>query len=202
LSAELASLFRDLDLSKLRVSRPSKFIFLCGGKTNDSAPRPASLRDYLYRTKELKKRVRADIILAEKAIQLYRDTAYTDSISFEEDIATISSVVLVIAESAGSLAELGAFSTNPTIRKTLRIIVQGKYSAAESFIRFGPIERIIQSGRREFVGFYPWRVTRSGRFVKTSARLHYTEIRKFIKSHLDAIPATEQYRSHDERKTF
>jgi hypothetical protein len=140
--------------------------------------------------------------LAERAIQLYRDTNYSDLISFEEDIAAISSVVLVIAESGGSLAELGAFSTNPTVRKSLRVITQQKYAKAESFIRYGPIERVIKSGQRNFVGYYPWRVTKAGRFVKASARLHYTEIRKFITDHLDAVPASELFRLHVERQVF
>jgi len=190
-----------LDLDKLRINRPSKFVFLCGGRTIDSARLPVSLRDYIYRIRPLQKRVNANIVLAEKAIQLYRDTSYSDLISFEEDIAKISSVVLLIAESTGSLAELGAFSTNDTIRKSLRIIVQQKYANAESFIRYGPIERII-NGQRNFVGFYPWRITRTGRFVKASARLHYSEIRNFIVAHLNAVPTSELYRTHVERQSF
>jgi hypothetical protein len=201
LSAELLAFFRDLDFDKLRINRPSKFIFLCGGQTSGANRLPGSLRDYLYRTRPLK-RLKADIVLAENAVQLYRETSYSDLISFEEDIARISSVVLVIAESRGSLAELGAFSTSKTIRKSLRVISQEKYATAESFIRRGPIQRIIKSGARDFVGYYPWRVTQSGRFVKKSARLHYTEIRKFIMSHLDAVPASELYSEHAERQTF
>jgi hypothetical protein len=55
-------------------------------------------------------------VLAEDAFRLFRDSDYSDLISFEEDLARIASVVLVIAESAGSLAELGAFASNDTIR--------------------------------------------------------------------------------------
>jgi hypothetical protein len=202
LPGELHALFSDLDLDKLRVNRPSKFVFLCGGRTIDSARPPTSLRDYIYRTRQLQKRFKANIVLAEKALQIYRDTNYSDLISFEEDIATISSVVLVIAESGGSLAELGAFSTNETTRKSLRVIAQQKYAKAESFIRYGPIERVIKAGQRDFVGYYPWRVTKAGRFVKASAQLHYAEIRNFITDHLDAVPASELYRLHVERQSF
>jgi hypothetical protein len=202
LSDELVAFFADLDFEKLRINRPSKFVFLCGGQTIGSARSSLSLRDYIYRTKKLQKRVNANVLLAEKAIQIYRETDYSDLISFEEDIATISSVVLLIAESAGSLTELGAFSTNATIRKSLRVIAQQKYAKAESFIRYGPIERIIKAGNRNFVGYYPWRVTPAGRFVRASARLHYDEIQKFITDHLDAVPDSELYRLHTERQPF
>lgn len=199
---ELQNFFDDLDLARLRVVRPSKFVFLCGGQTDNQSAHPLSLRDYIYRTKPIQNRLKADVVLAERAVQLYRDTHYSDLISFEEDIAVISSVVLLIAESRGSLAELGAFSSNETIRKSLRVIVQQKYASAESFIRYGPIERLMQAGQRNFVGFYPWRVTHTGRFLKSSARLHYTEIRKFVAAHLAAVPASELYHLSAERQPF
>ncbi|WP_204275442.1 retron St85 family effector protein, partial [Enterobacter hormaechei] len=82
------------------------------------------------------------IVLAEEANQIYRDTEYSDLITFEEDIARIAAVVLVIAESAGSLAELGAFTANDTIRQALRVVIPDHHETAESFVRYGPIERL------------------------------------------------------------
>ena len=202
MTAELIALFSDLDLDKLRVQRPSKFVFLCGGTRGEAGDRPTSLRDYIYRTRKIERTLKKPVVLAEKAVQLYRDTSYTDLISFEEDIARISSLVLVIAESSGSLAELGAFATNETIRKSLRVILQEKYSNSESFIRFGPIKRVIEKGRREYIGFYPWRISSTGRFIQSSARYHYREIHKFIAQHLDAIPSSELYKSSEERSVF
>jgi hypothetical protein len=116
--------------------------------------------------------------------------------------------VLVIAESPGSLAELGAFASNDTIRKTLRIIIQQKYFASESFTRFGPVERIKKDGEKikkdsdGFVGFYPWRTNGSGNVVLCSARPHHLEIVKFINMHMDAEPKTEQFPKLEEIKIF
>jgi hypothetical protein len=111
LAAELVELYNDLHLERLRVHRPSKFLFLCGGALpNGVNDRPGNLRDYIYRVRRI--RSPYQVVLAERATQLYRDTAYSDLISFEEDIARIAAVVLVIAESAGSFAELGAFASN------------------------------------------------------------------------------------------
>ena len=44
----------------------------------------------------------AHFVYAESATQLYRDSKYKDLIAFEEDIAQISDIVLIIGESAGS----------------------------------------------------------------------------------------------------
>jgi hypothetical protein len=103
----LYALYHDQDHTKLRFTRPSKFVFLCGGVISATA-QPNTLRDYLYRTKHLSAHLNAEVVLAEEARDLYRSTKYRDLISFEEDIARMASLVLVIPESPGSLAELGA----------------------------------------------------------------------------------------------
>ena len=66
-------------------------------------------------------------MLAETANQLYRNSGYHDLISFEEDIAQLSASVVVITESAGSLAELGAFTANDRIRPHVSIVSQTEY---------------------------------------------------------------------------
>jgi hypothetical protein len=182
LAAELVELYNDLDPERLRITRPSKFLFLCGGAVaNDGNSKPQNLRDYIYRVRRL--RSSYEIVLAEKANQLYRDTDYTDLISFEEDIARIAAVVLVIAESAGSLAELGAFASNDTILKALRVMIKEKHDSGESFIRFGPVKRVRHSYKHakiDHVGVYPWRDHANGNLVISSVKPHYTQLRKLV----------------------
>ena len=195
------NLYNDLDLDRLRVIRPSKFLFLCGGGVSNPNYKASSLRDYLYRVRPTQARLRTELVLAEKATQLYRDTHYADLISFEEDIARIAAVVLVIAESPGALAELGAFATNDAISRVLRIILQEKYASSESFIRFGPVRRI-ENRDREFVGFFPWRVHRNGVLVIRSAQPHYVDIVRFIRQHLNSVPSSELYRNKTDSAAF
>jgi len=108
-------------------------MFLCGGYiANDENAKAKNLRDYLFRVRQIANRY--NIVLAEKATQLFRDSEYDDLISFEEDVARIAAVVLVIAESPGSLAELGAFTANDTIRNALRVVIQQQHEIAESFV--------------------------------------------------------------------
>lgn len=197
---ELRKLYEDFNPERLRVFKPSKFLFLCGGLIRDNQdPKPANLRDYLIRVRKLEKAF--PVVLAETATQLYRDTNYHDLISFEEDIARIASVVLVIAESAGSLAELGAFASNDTIRRSLRVLISTDHANAESFVRWGPVERI-KKPKRENLGIYPWRVHANGTLIIGSARPHYNEIRRFIADHIDAIPKSITYNQLGESKLF
>jgi hypothetical protein len=140
-------------------------------------------------------------VLAESATQLYRDTDYRDLITFEEDIARIAAVVLVISESPGSLAELGAFATNETIRKSLRVLVQSTYERAESFVRFGPIERMMKDAR-ENVGFYPWRTHAGGRLVARSVQPIQRDIEVFIREHVNAVPASVSWSHSEDSQSF
>lgn len=115
MSPDLLQLYRDLSVVGLRVRRPSRFIFFCGGSTAV----PGSLRHYLLDERGIRSRLKASVILAEEANQLYRDSDYSDLISFEEDIAQVSALVLLIAESAGSLAGIGCFCINRSYSKPL-----------------------------------------------------------------------------------
>lgn len=198
--AELTSFYNDLELSEVRVHRPSKFVFLCGGFiSQDNRARAQNLRDYLYRVRGLS--ARYNVVLAELATQLYRDGGYTDLISFEEDIARIASVVLVIAESAGSLAELGAFTANETIQKSLRVVIREHFEQSESFVRFGPVERI-RRARRANIAVYPWLTHSNGTLNVKSTQPHYREIVRFVHDHFAAVPASTSFEKLGEAQLF
>lgn len=182
-----------------RFNTPFRSLFFCGGVRGDGAARPTSLRDYLYRTRGI--RFRANIVFAEDANQLYRDTKYSDLISFEEDIARIVSSVLVIVESPGSFAELGAFAMNDTIRASLRVIVQSKFAERESFIRFGPIQKL-RNEDEEAVAFYPWETHKNGGVIVSSIRGHYSEVKNFISAGIESAPKSRQFDTDRELKKF
>jgi hypothetical protein len=201
LLTRLTSLYRDQNEQSLRFIYPRKFLFLCGGATphvpiNNKA---FNLRDYLYRVKSLQRRLSADVVLAETATTLYRDSLYPDLITFEEDIARLASIVLVIPESAGSLAELGAFATNDAIRPALRAVVQARYANDNSFIRYGPLERMIKV-RRDFVGFYTWDINNSQQVVIRSP--DYREVLSFISRHIERIPRSTAFPTNFHGKLF
>jgi hypothetical protein len=200
LVAQLRVLYDDLNLDGMRVFRPSKFMFLCGGFiSKEEDAKPVNLRDYLFRVRQIANRY--NIVLAEKATQLFRDSDYDDLISFEEDIARIASVVLVIAESPGSLAELGAFTANETIRNALRVVIQHHHEIAESFVRYGPIERI-KNAKRANLAVYPWRIHANGTLNVSSTRPHYKEIIKFLDEHVASVPTSTIFAKLGEAEIF
>lgn len=201
MSVELAKLFNDLDRDKLRVRRPSKFIFFCGGRLPADRREASSLRHYLLNERKISKRLRADVILAEKANQLYRDTDYHDLITFEEDIAKLSTMVLVVAESEGSLAELGAFASLNVTRTSLTIIIQEMFANSESFIRFGPVERIKRDDSTR-VGFYPWKTNKKRNLIKSSAKDHVKQIVEFINAGISKVPTTFSFDAGEDIKQF
>lgn len=185
LSDELAKIYAELALLPARFNTPFRSLFFCGGVRGTGKESPKSLRDYLFRKRGL--RLKANIVFAEDANQIYRETKYTDLITFEEDIARIVSSVVVIVESPGSYAELGAFAMNPTISQSLRAIVQTKFSEAESFIRFGPIEKM-KHVDDESVAFFPWETKKTGGIVAKSVEGHFSEIKRFINAGIEAAP--------------
>lgn len=199
MSDELAKIYADMAVLPARFNTPFRSLFFCGGVRGNGTARPTSLRDYLFRKRGI--RFKANIVFAEDANQLYRDTKYSDLISFEEDIARIVSSVLVIVESPGSFAELGAFAMNDTIRESLRIIVQSKFADRESFIRYGPIQKL-RNEDEEAVAFYPWETHNNGGIVVSSIKSHYTEIKNFISEGIDAAPKSRQFDTDKEVKKF
>lgn len=198
---ELLRLFQDLDLETLRLRRPNKFIFFCGGAMRDDPKAACSLRHYLLKDRKIGPRIKADIVLAEEANQLYRDTVYGDLISFEEDIARISALVLLIAESAGSLAELGAFAAIDSIRGRLAVLIQTEHEEADSFVRYGPLEKIKNEDERRMAAI-PWRLNGQGALIKNSASPHVSDIVRFTNELLKRVPTEEAWRSAEELQSF
>lgn len=193
-----------LNREALRVKRPMHSVFLCGGfiSPDPKSKSASSVRDYLIRLRQAEKKIKGKVVLAETAQQLYRDTNYPDLISFEEDVARVASIVLVISESAGSLAELGAFASEPVIRPALRIILSEEHHQAESFVRFGPVKRV-ERDNRDHIGVFPWKTHRiNNQLVKSSISNHYSEIVKFINDRISEIPKSFLYSTLNDRAIF
>lgn len=127
----------------LRVRRPSKVVFLCGGKLGDAKSPPPALRDAYYRL-VLDSPPKYKVMLAEDANPLTADAQYVDLLSFESDIAQVVGLIVLFVESAGSLAEFGAFAALQTVAPRLLAIINDHYYNDKSFIRDGPI-RFLES---------------------------------------------------------
>ena len=115
-----------------------------GAAEKDPSKPPACLRVVFNRNIKISS-PNYNIVLAEEADPLTSQADYQDLLSFESDIAQVVGVILLFAESPGSLAELGAFSAIDTIAPSLLAVLNDNYYEQKSFITRGPIMHLEKS---------------------------------------------------------
>lgn len=134
------SLVSKIRLDQSRVKPFKGFIFLCGGPTDVRSPLPVSLRDAVYRELAKKDEDLRRIRVAEHYKDWGHDSIYKDLVQFERHLAELSSLIVLILESSGAIAELGLFSAIDEFREKLLVFIDSNYYASDSFIRLGPID--------------------------------------------------------------
>ena len=110
----LAEIARALNIGKSSVQNPIRRIFLCGGPRPEAGKPPASLRGHLIALLENRDRsLPHHIVLAEDAVNWFHSLSssrFSNLVDLEVQIAALSTLILLIVESPGSMTELGAFS--------------------------------------------------------------------------------------------
>ena len=127
------------DPQTLRVRNPHDVIFVCGGETDSPPELIKSRRDALMRICMTGDFAKFSFMKAEDVNVFAPKENYKDLLRFESDIAQISGLILLFTESAGSFAELGAFSMEEEITKRLLVVIDDKYYNEDSFIKWGPV---------------------------------------------------------------
>ncbi|MBJ6726009.1 retron St85 family effector protein [Geomesophilobacter sediminis] len=125
--------FSAYKLTNLHYSLP-KIIFICGGKDED-CPNRSNLEKYF------KKHLNRHLIFrAEDAwAVISKGTTKTNALDLEEKLASFSDIVIILVESFGTVAELGAFASSEPLRRKLLPILNKDYVADESFVNTGPV---------------------------------------------------------------
>lgn len=67
---------------------------------------------------------------------------YPNLIEFERDAGCLSSSILLFSESEGSIAELGSFVMDETLRERLLVVISKEHYQTISYITLGPIKLI------------------------------------------------------------
>lgn len=129
-----------LNLATSKIKPYEGFVFLCGGPTDIRSPHPVSIRDAIYRELAKDDCFEKRIRVAEDFKDWSHEATYRDLVSFERHIAELSSVIVIVLESAGAIAELGLFSAIEEFNTKLLVFVETQHYQADSFIRLGPIE--------------------------------------------------------------
>ncbi|OEA20985.1 hypothetical protein BBM55_06220 [Vibrio parahaemolyticus] len=111
-----------------------KLLFVCGGDPK-YCKRRGEIENYLSR--------HAKHLLTFRAEYAWETISNTQSdvnaLELEEWLADLSDAVIIIVESFGTVAELGAFSLSKPLRSKLLPILDRQYENDESFVNTGPV---------------------------------------------------------------
>jgi hypothetical protein len=146
-----------IDLASCRVEFSDKpLVLLCGGpakikeRPDDPDPPVASLRDAITRAN-----TSYEVFRPEEITSWHADGVYKNLVSFEADLASVCSLIVIVLESVGSLAELGAFSQLEELHKKLIVILPSEFQDDPSFVNLGLLRYIAESNDSS-VKAYPW----------------------------------------------
>jgi hypothetical protein len=117
--------------NEYKFRRVKKVVFLCGGKSSSARER---LKTYL-----LERRNDVLIFYAEHVWSIIAKLSRHSALQLEAKLAELADLVLLIVESPGTFAELGAFSISDELRKKLLPLMDARYKEDESFLNAGPI---------------------------------------------------------------
>ena len=134
----LALLKACLTNRQTRLRTDARVVFVCGGRRNsdDGCARRRLMEYAKVHLQEY------SFFEAEDVFEALSQGRNTDLLSLEHKFADYSDCIIVITESAGSIAELGAFAMEKTVAKKVLAVNDMKYLGEESFIALGPIRKL------------------------------------------------------------
>ena len=115
-------------------------VFLCGGLRSRR-------RDFLAKYLRTKHPRKPLVFYAEEVWDVVSSRSDLNALEMEEELAALSDLVIVVAESPGTFAELGAFALAPTLRSRLLLILNQDHKDEESFLRTGPVAWVDKESR-------------------------------------------------------
>ena len=208
-----------LDAVKMGTSRVvnlPRLIFLCGGAIPDEPNRRPSqlnrllarfglrrpkrppdvylsarhyIRDHLQKSHPS---VAGRVRMADDIRNWSENGVYNNLVIFERHLAALADVVVIFVESAGSIAELGAFSHVDDLRtKILAFVQNSHYDDKRSYIKLGPLA-YLEDLDNQSVNAFPWE------FSKRSSTLRVSSIRPDIPSIIENIVNRAERRHAEE----
>lgn len=131
-----------------------RYIFLCGKSTDDRDSLRYCISE-VFKTNP-KFHYRYELIYPEILYGEYLSGPHhLDLITIENHIASSVDAVVILLESAGAIAELGAFVNHEQLRKKMICVLDNKRKKDKSFINYGPIRMLkdSQSGKVIYADF-------------------------------------------------
>ena len=144
-----------------------RFVFICGkkpGRRKNKTVRNAVIDELSKKKCVIGSGYQTHSVLNVVSEALYIPEFSDDIFSFEKMLADISQKIIVVAESAGSFCELGAFAMdNNCMNKTI-VINEDKKEYKDSFVTNGPIKMLENRDERNVI-LYNDRIENNSEFV-------------------------------------
>jgi hypothetical protein len=120
----------------LKAADSTVNIFLCGSRSAG----PDSIRTLLYEA--LRHYGKMNVLFPEWLFSDLLAKHEHDLLTLEHELADSVDMVIIPLEGTGTIAELGAFASLPTLRPRIIVVNDAKYKWQSSFISLGPIKLI------------------------------------------------------------
>ena len=186
------NLLENIDISSIRIEfSGSPIVLLCGGKVpvkdrhNDPDLPISSLRHAITNST-----TEFETFRPEEITNWQKDGVFKNLMDFEADLAGICSLVVIILESPGSIAELGAFSQLDDLSKKLIAIKSADFNDAPSFINLG-ILRYISENHESSVKCYPWELPIDPSIPPDIPNQLITDVCSDIQEELEELPKSQ-----------
>jgi hypothetical protein len=155
MAESLLAFAQSVNVRACRVKNTPNLIFLCGGPQQSvRSSRYRSVRDYFFRQRKTNNPAIAPRVrLAEDISRWFDHGTFTDLLEVEEYVADLADLIILFVESAGSIAELGAFSALARVQPKVLAVVNETFKEP-SFISDGPVRRLDEQGSSIFK--YSW----------------------------------------------
>jgi len=191
MNSQVDIFLKSVFLGSSKVSFPERVYFLCGGPLSKSNSKITSLRDYMFKSRD---KIFSDgrIMLAERAAEKFDTKLFDNLLVLERHIASICTGTVLVSESVGSIAELGAFSQIDEINKRMLVLIQSGHYSQTSFVKDGPI-RYLENLNEECVQEFEWETNRAGNITKVSAALLDQPLIGAISEFYSKQPKTQKF---------
>jgi hypothetical protein len=173
---------KKISLSKSFINYEPSIILLFGGEINIKITESLSIREMLFEYCNLhNKLLKKSIKLVEHYKDWYENAHYDNLLTFEEDLIQLASLTVIILESAGAIAELGAFCINEKINQNLVIALSEKHFKEKSFITLGPLKQL-EKHAEHAAWIYEWDYSDIENTAKTELPILAKDIEEYVKN--------------------
>lgn len=174
----LEEFLKNIDWDKVRVKRYPNLIFLCGSAHSAKSIRSLLLANPLENYK---------YVLAESAMNWPDAKSFTsDFLELEAYFAAAVKLILIVSESPGSFAEMGAFVNDKEMKDRVLVVTQESHYKAHSFIRYGIIQHL--QGKQLDPTFQVCVIPDLKPLCKKELLSHKQEILETVKDSIQSFP--------------